>query len=119
MRIARWQGWALLLSAVASYPSGAAAQAPASPAPRPTTIGSHQIDRFEAIRQLQADLRSDPNSLANWVILGELSHEVALDVPDGQDDVYYRMSREAYEKALQLDPNNNGLKAAVQFARDQ
>ncbi len=83
------------------------------------TIGSHQIDRFDAIRQLQADVRSDANNLANWAILGELAHEVAVDLPQGQDDAYYTLSREAYERAAQLDPNNNGLKAAVQFARDQ
>ena len=83
------------------------------------TIGSHQIDRFEAIRQLQADVKSDPNNLASWAILGELAHEVAVDLPQGQDDTYYTLSRTAYEHAAQLDPNNNGLKAAVQFARDQ
>ena len=43
-------------------------------------IGSHQIDRFEAIRQLQQSLRANPNNTADWVILGELAHEVALDV---------------------------------------
>ena len=83
------------------------------------TIGSHQIDRFEAIRQLQADLGSDANNVANWTILGELAHEVALDVPQGQDDTYYKLSREAYERASQLDPSNPGLKSALQFARDQ
>lgn len=84
-----------------------------------STIGSHQIDRFEAIRQVQADLNSDANNLANWAILGELAHEVALDIPQGQDDAYYKLSREAYERASQLDPNNVGLKSAVQFAREQ
>lgn len=90
-----------------------------SVAPAAPTIGSHQIDRFEAIRQLQADLASDANNVANWTILGELAHEVALDLPQGQDDAYYTLSRQAYEKAAQLDPNNPGLKSAVQFARDQ
>ena len=83
------------------------------------TIGSHQIDRFAAIQQLQTDLKSDGNNLANWAILGELAHEVAVDLPEGQDDSYYKLSRQAYENAARLDPNNNGLKAAVQFARDQ
>ena len=93
---------------------------PGNPAATPsTTIGSHQIDRYEAIRQLQADLNSDANSVANWTILGELAHEVALDLPQGQDDAFYRLSREAYERASTLDPNNNGLRSAVQFAREQ
>lgn len=85
----------------------------------PPTIGSHQIDRFAAIRQLQADLKSDANNVINWTILGELAHEVALDLPEGQDDAYYTMSRDAYEHAAALDPTNNGLKAALQFAREQ
>ena len=88
-------------------------------APAAPTIGSHQIDRYEAIRQLQADLASDANNAANWTILGELAHEVALELPQGQDDTYYTLSRQAYERANQLDPNNPGLRAAVQFAREQ
>ena len=87
--------------------------------PVASTIGTHQIDRFAAINQLQADLKSDANNLANWAILGELAHEVALDLPEGQDDAYYKLSRQAYENAARLDPNNDSLKAAVQFARDQ
>jgi len=87
--------------------------------PDGAVIGTHQIDRFEAIRQLQADLKADPDSVADWVILGELAHEVALGVPPDQDDRYYKMSREAFEKALALDPKNPGLKAAVAFAREQ
>ncbi len=127
--------WAALLAALAAG-SAARAQAPPPPpgaqgpvgatttstervVPAPSTIGSHQIDRFEAIRQLQGDTRSDPNNVANWVILGELAHEVALDLPQEQDDPYYQLSRVAYERALALDPNNNGLKAAVQFAKEQ
>ena len=114
-------GWALALSLTAApalWLASTLAQEPTT-APPATAIGSHQIDRFEAIRQLQADLRSDPNSLANWVILGEIAHEVAADIPADQDDLYYKISRDAYERALRLDPNNNGLRAAVQFARDQ
>ncbi len=98
----------------------ALAQAPAlAPQAAPATIGSHQIDRYEAIRQLQADTRSEPNGVANWVILGELAHEVALDLPPEQDDAYYQLSQAAYERALALEPTNNGLRAAVQFAKDQ
>ena len=119
-------GYAL---AVAIAPA-ATAQAPATPGPvsatqtptqaqAPTMISTHQIDRYEAIRQLQAELKSDPNNKADWVILGELAHEVAFDLPREQDVAYYRISRDAYEHALQLDPNNPGLKAALQFARDQ
>ena len=106
----------------------AGAQAPAAPAQVPRTpsrsqppamIGSHQIDRYEAIRQLQSELKSDPNDKADWIILGELAHEVATELPREQDVTYYRISRDAYEHALKIDPNNPGLKAAVQFARDQ
>jgi len=85
----------------------------------PPIIGSHQIDRYDAIASLQAALQANPNSLADWVILGELAHEVAIDAPPDQAPKYFAMSREAYEKALALAPNNPGLKAAVQFARDQ
>ncbi len=127
-----------LISVAAAWPIAASAQVtpPAVPIPSGTTattgevriaaapstvstIGSHQIDRFEAIRQLQADLNSDNNNVANWTILGELAHEVALDIPQGQDDAYYKLSREAYERASQLDPNNLGLQSAVKFAREQ
>jgi hypothetical protein len=94
------------------------AQQPAA-ATAPSVVGSHQIDRFEAIKELQAATRSNPRDVAGWIILGELAHEVALDLPPDQDDAYYKLSREAYEKALALEANNAGLKAAVQFARDQ
>ncbi len=104
--------------AVAASQGQDPAVAPQAPAAS-STIGSHQIDRYEAIRQLQLAARSDPNNVANWVILGELAHEVALDLPQEQDDPYYKLSRDAYERALALDPANNGLKAAVQFAREQ
>ena len=92
----------------------AAAAAPAAP-----VIGTHQIDRFDAIDDLQNKLKANPKSLADWVILGELAHEVAIDAPANQAPRYFTMSRQAYEQALALSPNNNGLKAAVQFARDQ
>lgn len=96
-----------------------ARQAPQPAQDSRAVIGSHQIDRFEAIRLLQRSLKAKPDAVGDWVILGELAHEAALDVPTEQDDDYYRLSREAYEKALALDPENAGLKAAVQFARDQ
>ena len=102
-----------------NYPRGTVVQTTPAPTFASNTIGTHQIDRFVAINQLQADLKSDPNNLANWAILAELAHEVALDLPEGQDDAYYKLSSQAYENAARLDPNNQGLKAAVQFARDQ
>lgn len=119
MRATNRPGWALILSAAAIWPAAAPGQDPAAPAQPSATIGSHQIDRYAAITQLRSEIRGDPNNLANWVILGELAHEVALDLPEPTDDAYYKISRDAYERALGLDPNNNGLKAAVQFARDQ
>lgn len=97
-----------------------------APAPRATrrsapseVLGSHQIDRFEAIRQLRQALKADAQNEGDWIILGELAHEAALDLPSDQDDAYYRLSREAFANALRLDPDNVGLKAAVQLARDQ
>lgn len=91
----------------------------ATPAPPPPIIGTQQINRYGAIAELQGALKADPNSLADWVILGELAHEVAIDAPPDRAAKYLTMSREAYEKALALAPNNVGLKAAVQFAKDQ
>jgi hypothetical protein len=82
-------------------------------------IGTQQINRFEAIRQLQETVKQNPKSLADWVILGELAHEVAIDLPADQAGRYYKLSREAYENALELAPDNRGLQAAVQFAKDQ
>lgn len=114
-------GYALVLAVAPA----ATAQVPTTTAPTqaqvqaPSMIGSHQIDRYDAIRQLQSELRSDPNNKADWIILGELAHEVAFELPRDQDVAYYRISRDAYERALLLDPNNPGLKAAVQFAKDQ
>jgi len=90
----------------------------ANPTP-PPVIGSHQIDRYDAIANLQTTLQANPKSLADWVILGELAHEVAIDSPPDQAPRYFAMSRQAYEKALALAPDNAGLKAAVQFAKDQ
>jgi len=104
--------------AVALAATGASAQRDPA-APGSGVIGSHQIDRYEAIRELQQALKANPRATGDWVILGELAHEVALDVPAAQDNAYYRISRDAYEKAQALEPTNPGLKAAVQFARDQ
>jgi|SRR5271165_1881673 len=82
-------------------------------------IGTHQIDRFEAIHLLQESLKSDPNDLAAWIVLGELAHEVAQNLSSQDDKPYYKLSLEAYEKALALQPKNAGLKSAVDFAREQ
>ena len=83
------------------------------------SIGTHQIDRFEAIHLLQESLKSTPNDVAAWIVLGELAHEVAQDLSSQDDEPYYKLSQEAYEKALALQPKNAGLKAAVDFAREQ
>jgi hypothetical protein len=123
MPIQRKALWALTMLVPAAALAVALADEPqqnvAPPQINNTTIGSHQIDRFEAIRLLQRSLKTDPEKEGDWIILGELAHEVAQDVPSDQDDAYFRMSREAYEKALALDANNAGLKAAVRFAKDQ
>jgi hypothetical protein len=96
----------------AAPPAGDASARPAS------VIGTHQIDRHAAIDRLQARLKENPKALADWIILGELAHEVAVDSPSTQSARYYTLSRQAYERALALAPDNPGLKAAVQFARD-
>ena len=83
------------------------------------SIGTHHIDRFEAIHLLQESLKSNPNDAAAWIVLGELAHEVAQDLSSQDDEPYYKLSQEAYEKALALQPKNAGLKAAVDFAREQ
>lgn len=93
--------------------------APAAPVTVPVVIDPHQIDRFAAIRQIERDLRADTRDIIDWVILGELAHDVAIDLPPGQDLPYYTLARKSYESALMLDPNNAALKAAAQFARDQ
>jgi len=98
--------------------AAAAAARAAGPAV-PPVISSEQIDRFEAIRMLQQSLDRNPKALTDWVVLGELAHEVAVDLPADQARQYYKISRDAYEKALALAPNNAGLKAAVRFAQDQ
>jgi hypothetical protein len=115
--------WALPLLAAPLTARAQAADPAAPPAAQNTApapiISSNQIDRFGALTQLQNAVKENPKSLADWVILGELAHEVALDQPSDQAAKYNQMSLDAYEKALALAPNNPGLKAAVQFARDQ
>jgi hypothetical protein len=80
---------------------------------------SRQIDRFEAIHLLQASLKSNPKDTAGWIVLGELAHEVARDLSSGDDEPYYRLSAEAYKKALALQPENSTLRAAAEYAQDQ
>jgi len=106
--------WACVLGVLAMAASARAA-GPAVP----VVISSDQTDRFEAIRMLQQSLERNPKALADWVLLGELAHEVAVNLPADQARQYYKMSRDAYEKALALAPSNAGLKAAVRFAQEQ
>ncbi|GAC1475800.1 MAG: hypothetical protein NVSMB9_28950 [Isosphaeraceae bacterium] len=87
--------------------------------PIPPVIGSHQIDRFDALQKLQETVQANPRSLDDWIILGEIAHEVAMDVPSDQAGRYLALSSDAFTRALALQPNNPGLKAAVQFSRDQ
>jgi hypothetical protein len=91
---------------------------PARPQAGRPIISSRQIDRYDAINVVEQRLKENPQSLADWIILGELALEVALDLPADQATRYYRISRDAYEKALALRPDQPGLRAAVQFARD-
>jgi len=107
---------ALALLVVAA--SIATASAMASDTPN-HSIGTHHIDRFEAIHLLQESLKTNPNDAASWIVLGELAHEVAQDLSSQDDEPYYKLSQEAYEKALTLQPKNAGLRAAVDFAREQ
>ena len=106
----------LLWAVAVLAPAWATAAAQSS---APQVIGTQQINRFEAIRQLQETVKQNSKSLADWVILGELAHEVAIDLPADQAGEYYKLSRDAYENALELAPDNAGLQAAVQFAKDQ
>jgi len=109
-----WLTLATPIAAVAAEPDLGSA-----PTPGANVIGSHQIDRYEAITQAQEATRTNPDSLADWIIVGELGHEVALDGPPDQAAKYLKISRDAYEKAAALAPDNAGLKAAMLFARDQ
>ena len=117
MRLASGLGLALLTLGSSSAPG----QQPAATAPPAATasIGTYQIDRYEAIRQLESALQAEPNNVANLIILGELAHEIAVELPAEQDQKYYALSRSAYERALALEPTNAGLQAAVAFAKEQ
>jgi tetratricopeptide (TPR) repeat protein len=116
--------WVVLAAAATAT---ARAQAPASAGSRPPqpnqaagrVIGTHLIDRYEAIQQVRQALARDPNNLNDWIILGELAQEVAADVPANLSAGYHKLAREAYESALKLKPDDPNLKAAAQFAREQ
>ena len=69
--------WAVAILAPAWVTAAAQSSAP-------QVIGTQQINRFEAIRQLQETVKQNSKSLADWVILGELAHEVAIDLPADQ-----------------------------------
>jgi hypothetical protein len=111
-----------MASAIAADPPPTTAKQPsakrAKDVRRARVIGTHQIDRYAAIEDLQDSLNANPKALADWIILGELAHEVALDAPPDRAAKYFQISRDAYEHALALAPDKPGLKAAVQFARD-
>lgn len=107
-----------VLAIVAVLGTSAAAQ-PEAQRPAPRVIGSHQIDRYEAIEQVRQALQADPKNLSDWILLGELAQEVAMDAPSDRAAGYYRLAREAFDTALKLQPDNPGLKAAAQFARAQ
>ena len=117
----RWGRLWFLLVSVASPALAQESVSPVSPTQTqaPSAVRSDQIDRYEAIRQLQAELKSDPKSEQNWIILGELAHEIAFELAGEQDTPYYKMSRNAYEQSLKLNPSSPALQAAVQFAKDQ
>lgn len=111
--------WGSIVACVAAAAAMAADPPPArTSAPRTRVIGTQQIDRYAAIARLQDTVKTNPQSLADWIILGELAHEVGEDSPADQAARYFAISRDAYEKALALAPGKPGLKAAVQFARD-
>ena len=82
-------------------------------------ISSHQIDRYAAIQQLRSALTQDPNNLADWILLGELSQEVATEVPADTAKGYYRLASESYANAVKLAPDNSSLQAAASFAAEQ
>ena len=103
MRTAIRLFWAVAVLAPAWVTAAAQSSAP-------QVIGTQQINRFEAIRQLQETVKQNPKSLADWVILGELAHEVAIDLPADQAGEYYKLSREAYENALELCPTTAGCR---------
>lgn len=107
---------ALTLAAVLGA-TAAAQQAANQPATR--VIGTHQIDRYAALEHVRQALIRNPKNVTDWVLLGELSHEIAAEVPANLAPGYYRLSRQSYESALFYEPNNTHLKAAAKFAREQ
>lgn len=99
---------------------GAAAAAQQAERPSATRVlGTHQIDRYQAIEQVRQELIREPKNLTDWVLLGELAQEVAMDAPPDRAPGYYRLAREAFESALKLQPNNPSLQAAARFAAEQ
>lgn len=74
----------------------AAAQQTTPPATR--VIGTHQIDRYQAIEQVRQDLAKNPRNLSDWILLGELAQEVAIYAPANQAPGYYRLARESFGK---------------------
>jgi hypothetical protein len=85
----------------------------------PSRRSNHRVDRFVAIHELQESLKHNPKDTAGWIVLGELAHEVAQDLSSTDDQPYYKISVEAFEKAAALQPNNTAIKAALEFARDE
>jgi hypothetical protein len=112
--------WTLAVLVLAVSPTaGQQTGKKAEKAPSTHIIGTHQIDRYEAIQRLRTGLQANPNNLHDWIILGELAQEVAADVPGNIAAGYYRLARESYEAAERLAPKDAHLKAAAQFAREQ
>lgn len=91
----------------------------AAPKPATRVIGTHQIDRYAALEHVRQALLKNPNNVTDWVLLGELSHEIAAEAGADVAPGYYRLSRESYDNALKLEPNNAHIKAAAEFARAQ
>jgi hypothetical protein len=119
-----WQSmvWAITLALVAVVRLTASGQGPGEPrreAEATRYLGSHHIDRYDAIQQIIAALKADPTLLQDWIILGELAQEVADDAPRAQAPGYYKLARQSFESALKLRPNDANLKAAAEFARQQ
>jgi tetratricopeptide (TPR) repeat protein len=108
----------VLFTLVLTSPVRAQVTPAAAPiAQRAALLSSRQIDRYHAIKQLNAQLKLDPKNLGNWILRGELAQGIASDLPADQARAYYALARESYDNALKLDPDNAGLKAAADFAR--
>ncbi len=115
--------WTLPLAVSAALAVASRAQNPPSTAGLSGTgkrvLGTHLIDRYEAIQQTRAALKANPNNLNDWIILGELAQEVAGDVPANLAPGYYQLAHEAYDSALKLAPTNASLQAAARFTQEQ